>query len=209
MRVLSHRGYWRTRAEQNGVVAFERSFGLGFGTETDVRDQDGNLVVAHDMPAGGEIALDDVLRMAADAAAPITLALNVKSCGLAPEIAAALAARPGLDAFVFDLAVPDMPTFFEAGIPVFTRLSDVEREPVWVDRAAGIWLDGFGSDWFDAAEAGRWLDAGKRVCIVSPELHGRAAEPVWERLRPLAGRDGAMICTDRPEAAQALFAGTP
>ena len=66
--VISHRGYWKTPEERNAPVAFERSFSLGFGTETDVRDcvRDGvsELVISHDIPRGGEFAFADMLRLA-------------------------------------------------------------------------------------------------------------------------------------------------
>ena len=51
MEILSHRGYWKTVTEKNTIIAFKRSFNLGFGTETDIRDLNGNLVISHDMPS--------------------------------------------------------------------------------------------------------------------------------------------------------------
>ncbi len=50
MQVISHRGYWKSAAEKNTTTAFARSFALGYGTETDVRDLNGELVISHDMP---------------------------------------------------------------------------------------------------------------------------------------------------------------
>ena len=35
--ILSHRGYWLQTEEKNSRKAFERSFFMGFGTETDIR----------------------------------------------------------------------------------------------------------------------------------------------------------------------------
>ena len=52
MRVVSHRGYWRDDAEKNSLPAFERSFALRFGIETDLRDAVGRLVVSHGIPIG-------------------------------------------------------------------------------------------------------------------------------------------------------------
>jgi glycerophosphoryl diester phosphodiesterase len=45
MKIMSHRGYWRGEDEKNTTTAFSRSFDLGFGTETDVRDALGQLVI--------------------------------------------------------------------------------------------------------------------------------------------------------------------
>ena len=41
MQILSHRGWWATPAEKNSLAAFERSFGADYGTETDLRDEQG------------------------------------------------------------------------------------------------------------------------------------------------------------------------
>jgi hypothetical protein len=51
------------------------------------------------------------------------------------------------------------------------------------------------------------LRAGKEVCLVSPELHGRPHEPMWEMVRA-AGLDrdaGIMLCTDLPDRARSFF----
>ncbi|MDB5448782.1 MAG: hypothetical protein JWQ97_4099, partial [Phenylobacterium sp.] len=55
MRIISHRGYWREPSEKNSRTAFARTLEAGFGTETDVRDLVGQLVVAHDPPSGREM----------------------------------------------------------------------------------------------------------------------------------------------------------
>lgn len=204
MRILSHRGYWQSPSEKNRREAFERSFGLGYGTETDVRDLAGELVISHDMPAGPEIRFTQMLDMAA-AAGPLTLAINIKADGLADGIRRELAARPSLDGFVFDMAVPDMRAYLDAGVPTFTRMSEVER-PAWLERCSGVWLDAFGPTWFDNGVIETLLAGGKRVCVVSGELHKRDHQPLWQQLKPLAGRDGLLLCTDFPEEASRFFA---
>lgn len=202
MRVISHRGYWRQPHERNQRVAFERSFGLGFGTETDVRDAAGTLVVSHDPPLGGEMPLSQLLAMAAAAPPGLPLALNIKADGLAGALAAALRQHPALDAFVFDMAVPDMRAYLRTGVPVFARMSEVERAPAWLAQCAGVWLDAFDGDWFGTELVADLLARTRRVCVVSPELHGREPGPRWASLRALAGHDGLLLCTDRPEEAR-------
>ena len=56
MKILSHRGYWKTAEEKNTATAMHRSFSLGFGTETDVRDYNGKLVISHDIPDSSAIS---------------------------------------------------------------------------------------------------------------------------------------------------------
>lgn len=206
MIVLSHRGYWLERTERNQRIAFDRSFQLKFGTETDLRDAGGEIVIAHDVPAGGELTFAQVLnfyRKYSEGTLP--LALNVKADGLAGLIKKALDTTPGIDAFTFDMAVPDMRSYFEAGIPVFTRMSEVERQPVWLDRSAGIWLDSFGPTWFDGELVGELLATGKRVCVVSSELHQREPQHLWSMLASYASAPNLLLCTDTPEYARDFF----
>lgn len=208
MKILSHRGFWLAPDERNGATAFERSFSLGFGTETDLRDLDGGLVVAHDPPRSGVMTAEEMFTLHARHDAGLPLALNVKCDGLQTLLAPLLEQFAPRDAFVFDMAIPDMLGWLRAGVPVFTRHSDVEPDPVLADRAAGVWLDGFHSDWWDASVIGRHLDAGLRVCIVSPELHGRDHRPVWDRLAgsEVTRSQQVMLCTDHPADAKEVFA---
>lgn len=203
MQILSHRGLWRTPQEKNQLVALARSFDLGWGTETDLRDGLGDLLIAHDPPAGGEPRLADLLALPRDPRC--TLALNIKADGLALRLREAM---QGLDArswFVFDMSVPDMRAHLTAGNPVFARLSEVERQPPWFERVAGIWLDGFDGVWFDRPLITGLLRQGKRVCVVSPELHGRAPDGLWDLLAGLRDEPDLMLCTDRPEEARTFL----
>lgn len=204
MIVLSHRGYWLESAEKNTSSAFLRSAQLGFGTETDVRDLCGKLVISHDPPSGGEMPLVEFLALWSDRSLP--LAMNVKADGLAQPLKVAMDRAGWTDWFAFDMSVPDALQQLRHGVPIFARLSEYEPEPQpLLERAAGVWLDGFHGEWWDAALLRRLLDAGKRVCVVSPELHGRDPGAAWDRLTPLAGTPGLMICTDLPERAREVF----
>ena len=204
MIVMSHRGYWREPAEKNTRAAFLRSAQLGFGTETDVRDLNGRLVISHDPPRGGEMPLDEFLALWPDRSLP--LAINVKADGLARPLKAAMDRAGFTSWFAFDMSVPDALQQIYHGVPVFARLSEYEPEPQpLLERAAGVWLDGFHGEWWDAALLRRLLGAGKRVCMVSPELHGREPGTAWGRLAPLADAPGLMICTDLPEQARDVF----
>lgn len=206
MRIISHRGYWKEPAEKNTVAAFERSFALGFGTETDVRDLDGTLVISHDPPRAGALTFSEFVRVLDGRDLP--LALNVKSDGLAPAVAAALDEAGIRSAFVFDMSVPDMRGYLNTKVPAYTRLSEVERDPAWIDRSAGVWLDAFDGLWYDATTIRRELEAGRAVCVVSPELHGRDPESCWALLESLTAEPGLTLCTDLPEEALARLGGS-
>lgn len=212
MIVLSHRGYWKTAEEKNGEAAFRRSFDLGFGTETDVRDCLGQLVISHDMPRGGEMPFAAFLDLLGDRDLP--LAINIKADGLAAAVKDAFAARPHLTRwFVFDMSIPDTKQQLAHGNPVFLRQSEYEPDvpALFVDRAAGIWLDGFHDEWWTPERIDSWTTRGKTVCVVSPDLHKRDPADSWSRLREFrfSHPDRVLICTDRPEDARSRLGGGP
>ncbi|WP_410211950.1 phosphodiesterase [Aquirhabdus sp.] len=204
MIVLSHRGYWLEPSEKNKTIAFTRSFDLMFGTETDVRDCGGKLVISHDMPSGQEMSLTDFLALVGQNDLP--LALNIKADGLVHALKEIMQSANISNWFVFDMSIPDMRSYMQANVPVFVRMSDVEREPAWLDQVQGIWLDNFSDKpWYEAGFIENLLNSGKRVCIVSPELHGQSIEPLWNLLLPISQYPNLMICTDYPERARQYF----
>lgn len=202
MIVLSHRGFWIDPEEKNSLIAFERNVEVGIGTETDIRDRDGVLVVSHDPADSQAMTWLDVLDLFERSGLP--LAVNVKADGLSDMVADSLAGRE-INAFMFDMSGPETVRYARAGLPYFTRHSDVERDPILYETAAGVWLDSFGPEWFDLAVIERHLDHGKKVCVVSSELHGRDPGDLWEMLTPYKRRDGLMICTDLPQQAASRF----
>ncbi|AAY35683.1 hypothetical protein [Pseudomonas syringae] len=203
MQIISHRGYWLQKPERNLPEAFHRSFDLGFGTETDVRDVAGQLVISHDMPAGGELTLNGLLDIMAGRNLP--LAINIKADGLAQALAATFARYGHTNWFAFDMAVPDMRSYLNANLITYTRLSDVEPSPAWLEQAAGVWLDGFEGEWFSNQVIDDLLSLGKRICVVSPELHGRGHGALWQQLLELRSQDRLMLCTDFPADAATFF----
>lgn len=208
MEIISHRGYWREPVEKNSVTAFRRSFDLGFGTETDVRDLGGVSVISHDPPKGGELSYADFVGLAAEGL--FTLAINIKADGLASVVCDAMAGIDRTRWFVFDMSIPDTRAQLDAGNPVYMRMSEVEPDPPYLDRAAGIWLDAFQEDMW-RIEAGEALRTrGIPICIVSPELHRRQHLEFWGALKrsPLARDAGVILCTDLPEDAATFFGRT-
>ena len=64
-----------------------------------------------------------------------------------------------------------------------TRQSEFELAPALYEQAAGVWIDCFERDWVDEATVCEHREAGKAVCLVSPELHGRSYESAWDAWR--------------------------
>jgi len=201
MQIISHRGCWKEKNERNQEIAFRRSFDLGIGAETDVRDACGRLVISHDMPTGDEIGLDDVLDIMGGRNLP--LAINIKSDGLAEAIKACFDAHGHSNWFAFDMSVPDMRQYLHLGISTYTRMSEAEPQPAWLAQADGVWLDSFEDEWYGIEQIRALLGTGKRVCIVSSELHARSPVVLWEKLREIKADEALverlMLCTDAPE----------
>lgn len=209
MIVLSHRGCWKGAEEKNSLAAFRRSFSLGFGTETDFRDALGKLVVAHDPPGAGALPADDFFALYAELGQGLPLALNVKADGLQTLLKEALERFGIARYFVFDMSVPDALACVRQGLKIFTRQSELEPSPNLYQEAEGVWMDCFFSDWIQEKDFDAHLQAGKQVCLVSPELQRRPQGPFWERLRKsrVAQSDRLLLCTDFPEEARDFFHG--
>jgi glycerophosphoryl diester phosphodiesterase len=209
--ILAHRGWWLSPPDKNSRAALKRAFDAGYGVETDLRDRDGTVVVSHDPPRAGDdlMTLDDLLQMYLAAGQPGELALNVKADGLQAAAEAALKAS-GVDRyFFFDMAVPDAVLYLRRGLTSYTRLSEHERPPSFLDQAAGVWVDAFDGDWAGADDLLPLALQGKDLALVSPELHGRPHLETWARWRdtlPAPVKARLRLCTDLPQDAEQYFA---
>jgi glycerophosphoryl diester phosphodiesterase len=208
MIILSHRGYWKYVSEKNTRSSFERSFELGFGTETDIRDNGGKLVVSHEMANDSAMQIEEFLDIYRSFGKRLHLALNIKADGLQTELKRLLCDYEVENYFVFDMAVPDGLLYARQKFVTFTRHSDFEPTPSYYDLAQGIWLDEFMSHWITDSVIEEHLKARKSICIVSPELHNRDNSAEWKHYQELErkiGHDRLMLCTDFPELAQEFF----
>lgn len=205
MKIISHRGYWKESAEKNSSIAFKRSFDLGYGTETDIRDRNGELVISHDIPIGGEMTFEGFLQIYKQCSCNEPLALNIKSDGLQKPLKNLLDNYGVSNYFIFDMSVPDAIASFREGLKCYSRQSEYEAECSFYDQAIGVWMDEFETDWVEPASVEKHLKKGKRVCIVSPELHGRDPKTKWLKYRELnnlQGSENITLCTDLPELAE-------
>lgn len=207
MTILSHRGLWKTKDEQNTLAAFERSFRLGFGTETDFRDRGGRLVVAHDPEPAPALDAADFFALLAEINPALPLAINIKADGLQTLLLEQLVRHGISNYFLFDMSVPDAMRSLAAGLRCFTRRSDQEPAPAFAHLSAGVWLDSFSHGWLKSQTVAELLEMNKLVCVVSPELHKRPHLDFWQELRDrrLESHPGLMLCTDRPEEAARFF----
>jgi len=206
MQLLAHRGLWYQPEERNTLKALSASFDIGIGIETDIRDCDGTLVVSHDPPrASGALKLEVLLQNYVKYPTRPILALNIKADGLQAPLMAALQ-KHGIDHyFVFDMSVPDTLGYQRLQMPFAARISEYEPNNELAQSAAWIWLDAFHSEWFDNALIKSWLEQGKRVAVVSPELHRRPHLPLWQKLNSFQDHSQVYLCTDFVFEAKEFF----
>lgn len=208
MEIISHRGYWKSIEEKNSKEAFERSFELGFGTETDIRDYKGELVISHDIADSTCMKLEAFLKLYIKYTNPnLTLALNVKSDGLQTKLFEQLKAFGIKNYFVFDMSIPDTIGYLNNRLPFFSRQSEYEKNPIFYENCSGIWLDIFEGNWYDEEIVLGHLNNHKKVAIVSSELHKRSANELWTFIKSneLHTKDNIILCTDIPEEAKQYF----
>ena len=191
--ILAHRGFWSEskglpQLEKNSIQSFQRAQKFGFGIETDIRDFNGRVVVAHDPVTGGGNLIDvKILRTF-----ELAVALNIKADGLLDIL------NPSdlpSSYFFFDGSIPEMQRYKSKGFKSATRVSDLETE----SEISGIfWVDYFGDpSWLD-----RYLETinpANEYVFVSPELHGDPHYAFWNNVRPiLQNNPNVKICTDYP-----------
>jgi hypothetical protein len=133
------------------------------------------------------------------------LALNIKADGLRRQLADALERFGIVNYFVFDMSIPDTLHYARAGDSFAIRRSEYESDESLYAQAGWVWLDAFNADWCDNAQIKRWLADGKRVAIVSSELHGRPHEALWAKLMPIQADHNLYLCTDFVEQAMECF----
>jgi|TARA_B110000902_G_scaffold239141_1_gene287588 glycerophosphoryl diester phosphodiesterase len=207
MQIISHRGYWIKSSEKNKIKAFERSFGLGYGTETDVRDYNGKLVISHDIADSKSMTLKDFFILYNKNGKNLPLALNIKSDGLHKQLLTELNENQIHNYFVFDMSIPDTINYNNYNINFYSRLSEYEKYPVLYNQSKGIWLDAFNSIWYDKDIILELLKDRKKVVLVSNELHKRDHIVLWNKIKEwgLDSEDEFILCTDYPEKANKFF----
>ena len=181
---------------------------MGFGTETDIRDRNNQLVISHDMPDAKSITVEAFFEIYKGFRKSLPLALNIKADGLQTELRQLLTKYQIENYFVFDMAVPDGLQYAKQKFQTFTRHSEYESPPPYYDLAQGVWLDEFNGHWIGDEIIEKHLEQNKALCIVSPDLHKRDHRQEWLHYRGMEtriGKDKIMLCTDFPEQAQEYF----
>jgi glycerophosphoryl diester phosphodiesterase len=202
MNFIAHRGLWSEKSEQNTYLGIKKAFDLGFGVELDVRDKNGELVVSHDPSYGVEcLYLEEIVKLFNPYDS--MLAINIKSDGILENLKSLLAGLDKKRFFLFDMSIPETIGYLEAGLPTYMRLSEYENFCELHVRSQGVWLDAFQSDWWIGQES--TFFSSEKICVVSPELHGRNKLDAWRFLKNVETNTDLYLCTDYPESAKLFF----
>lgn len=202
MEIISHRGIWHSIDEQNSIRSIIKSLDSGFGVEFDVRDHNGEIVISHDLPSDESPKLLDLLNLIEGK--KNSLAINIKADGILKEIKKLLHNRE-LNWYVFDMSFPQTLECKKQKMPYYFRISEFEKKNPIFDDAVGIWLDLFRSDWINENNFNKLLNYGKKICIVSSELHDRDPSRLWSFLKPFKNHKKVSLCTDFPSKAEKYF----
>ena len=208
MKIIAHRGVWRTRSEGNTLDALSKAIAHGYGIETDIRDFQGQLVISHDIATDECIKVEEIFKIYSDKRCIAPIALNVKADGIQDLLFVLLRRYNISNYFMFDMSIPEMVIYNKKGLRFFTRHSDIEEKCVLYKDASGVWLDSFyDKDWLNEDIIIGHLRNNKRVCIISPEIHGYDEIEKWSMLKRINNLQAVMLCTDNPVKAEEFFNG--
>lgn len=193
--IFAHRGLWAENSSvPNSPHSIESAFNGGYAVETDIRDQNLEIVISHDpCNEGNQPKVSQFLN------SENRIALNVKSDGLSPLLSKHKEILRESGSFVFDCSIPQALRFREEKIPLALRLSEYERELPW--KPDYVWLDAFHDDWWIDDDSILSIFENIPTIIVSPELHGRENRRVWDKFISMNNTFRELaICTDYPIA---------
>lgn len=202
MKTVAHRGCWSDPSSENSLASLRAAFVDGLDIETDLRLHRGRIVLSHDPVVEGQSppSLQALLHLADNFPAS-SLFLNVKEDGLLPALLENGEWQNKRVVF-FDMSVPELVKYSRTIDRRYlaTRWSDVEREPVLLDRCDWLWVDCFDSPIDFESEQNRSLILEKSPVFVSPQLHGRKAEGFLQQIEKLERELGRefLVCRDVP-----------
>lgn len=197
MKIICHRGCWKSKKEQNSLSSIQKSFAYD-GVEIDLRSLNGRIVLSHDPLSSGVKypLLEDAFRLGASK--KFFWALNIKEDGLSEMLSVLLKKYKIANYMCFDLSFPEAVCYERKKIKTFSRTGD--REPEIHKR--NLVFDCFSSISFSRSI--RRVPATSTVMVISPELHGNAYHSAWKVLRKMSFKS-SYLCTDFPEEAIQFF----
>ena len=188
-------------AHRRNTIEDLRQTPKAFGVELDIRSWGNELVVHHDPYIKGESLIawlehyDHQL-----------LILNVKEEGLEARLLEIMRSK-GIENFFFlDQSLPFLVKFAtqnESRCAVrISEYESINTALAFKGLISWVWVDCFSQFPLNAIDTKKLISAGFKLCIVSPELHGRYPEKEIPNLRNLLLSHGIQpdaVCTKRPD----------
>lgn len=175
-----------------------------YGIEIDLRSKNGEIVLSHDPFPEESIHFTDWLKFYHHK----TLVLNIKEEGLEQKVLEIMSSFEIQEFFFLDQSFPFMMKSLKDGESrVAIRFSDQESfdtifkisnlelvNPDWV------WIDSFSGNWSHLSDLAKIKSLGFKVCLASPELHGRNLDLELENIKTFfINSQFDAICTKLPE----------
>jgi hypothetical protein len=212
MNIIAHRGLWNQISPQNSLQSFSMALDMNFGIELDIRDNQGQIVIAHDaLLVDRQTPLCEFLSLYNSKSSNQFLAFNIKSSGLAESLSEIISLHTIQNYAFFDMATPDLLDYIKYDLKVLCRFSEYEQLNEHILKLSnGIWVDTF----TDHTSSVKHIDEilrnlsllRKIICLVSPELHGHKHIETWELYKQkLKGYNNLYLCTDYPDEARSFF----
>ena len=181
----------------NDLIATNTKYGI----EVDIRSHGNELVIHHDPFIDGESFEDWLIEYQHG-----TLVLNVKEEGLEGRLIELMRIHDIADYFLLDQSFPFLLRWAKASDRrCAVRVSEFENVETALSLSSKIgwaWVDCFSHFSLSKLDALRLKNSGFRLCIVSPELHGRNPEiEIPQLANVLVERSikADAICTKRPD----------
>ncbi len=209
MNILAHRGLWKELSERNTIQALTDACENGFGIETDLREYAGEIIISHDIGDKESPVFESFLEKYYTKGSNLPLALNVKEDGIQQRVKDLLVKFNVTNYYFFDMSIPEMVVYDKMKLAFYTRYSDIEPVPVMYDKAMGVWVDAFFEE-FDMVESiKKYLEDNKQVTLISPEIHSKEFQNIWEQLKDggISDSERFSLCTDIPCEAREYFRG--
>lgn len=153
-----------------------------YGIEFDVRDSQGRMIITHD-PFTDGIDLDVFLKYVGNRPCIV----NIKSAGIEPYVLEELNKAGITDFFFLDCSFPMIIKLSNMGCKnIAVRFSEYEGiDTIFAleGRVQWVWVDSFFTLTMTKEIAEKLHESGFKLCLVSPELQGRALEvPYYKQL---------------------------
>lgn len=175
-----------------------------YGVEIDLRSKNGEIILSHEPFSEESVRFSDWLEFYHHK----TLVLNIKEEGLEHKALEVVNLFEVQEFFFLDQSFPFMMKSLVNGESrVAIRFSDQESfdtifkisnlellNPEWV------WIDSFSGDWSHLSYLAKIKSLGFKVCLASPELHGRNIDLELRDIRGfLKSYQFDAVCTKWPE----------